>query len=65
MITLKPSIIAALVARCGHGQVILTREELFDAELMTIETSVNDRGELILQTKPNARSGVNKGRDSQ
>jgi hypothetical protein len=47
--TLKPSIIAALVAR-HHGQVILTREELYDAERLMIDASENDRGEWVITT---------------
>jgi hypothetical protein len=46
---LSPSIIAALVAR-SHGQVILTREELYDAERLMIGLSENDRGEWVITT---------------
>lgn len=47
--TLKPSIIAALVAR-HHGQVILTVEELYSAERLMIDASENDRGEWVITT---------------
>lgn len=46
---LKPSIIAALVAR-SHGQVILTREELYEAERLLIDASENERGEWVITT---------------
>lgn len=47
---LKPSLIAALVARC-HGQVILTREELYDAERrLMIDVQENERGEIVITT---------------
>lgn len=47
--TLKPAIIAALVAR-HHGQVILTREELYEAERLMIDMAENDRGEWVITT---------------
>ena len=46
---LKPSLIAALVKR-SHGQVILTREELYEAERLLIDASENERGELVITT---------------
>jgi hypothetical protein len=50
MLSLKPAFIAALVARC-HGQVILTREELFDAERrLMIDLQENERGEIVITT---------------
>lgn len=54
---LKPSIIAALVAR-SHGQVILTREELYDAERLMIDLSENDRGEWVITTFEQDREQV-------
>ncbi len=54
---LKPSIIAALVAR-SHGQVILTREELYDAERLMIDLSENDRGEWVITTFEQDRESI-------
>ena len=54
---LKPFIIAALVQR-SHGQVILTREELYDAERLMIDLSENDRGEWVITTFEQDREQV-------
>lgn len=51
---LKPSLIAALVAR-AHGQVILSREEFLDAERLTVRAEINERGELVLRSFPHTR----------
>lgn len=48
---LSPSLFAALIQR-HHGQVILTREEVFDAGLLGIRASENERGEIVLRTVP-------------
>lgn len=49
-IVLQPSVIAALVERFGHGRVVLTREEYFDAARLLIDVQENDRGEFVLTT---------------
>jgi hypothetical protein len=49
-IVLQPSVIAALVERFGHGQVILTRDEYYDAGRLLISIAENDRGEFVLTT---------------
>ena len=58
---LSPTIIAALVERC-HGQVILTREELYDAGLLLIDCQENTRGEWVISTFKEPRLIQEEGR---
>lgn len=46
---LSPAIIIALVER-SHGQIVLTREELYDAGRLLIDVQENGRGEYVLTT---------------
>lgn len=52
MIELSPAWIAALVER-NHGQVILSKEEIYEAQLLRLAVTENDRGELVIQTIKN------------
>lgn len=54
---LTPAYIAALVER-HHGQVIVTKREIYDAGLLELEVTENDRGEVVIRTTDSRRATV-------
>jgi hypothetical protein len=44
---------AALIARC-HGQVVLTTDELYEAERLVLKVVANERNELVVTATEHA-----------